>query len=199
MSAASEYFAALFTNEMKEKYATDVLLKDVDGVTLLHLIAFCYTGEIKIIEDNVDGVLEAAHTFRLTPLVQQCSAYYEHNLNSSNCLWIWALAKLYSFSKLVHLASNMASDHFTDVVTGDEFKHMESELLLELLSNDRVNVDSEEDIFNALVVWMEFELTERMPHIQDLMKTVRVTHLSNAVCKFILILRNFNSIQIFNL
>lgn len=70
MSASSEYFA-LFTNEMKEKYATNVLLTDIDGDTLLHLIKFCYKVETQIIEDNVDSVLAAAHMFRITPLVQQ--------------------------------------------------------------------------------------------------------------------------------
>lgn len=183
LSSASENFSALFTNEMKEQYAADVLLEDVDGDTLLNIIEFSYKGVININEDNVDGVLAAAHMFRLTPLVQQCADYHEHNLSSSNCLGIWALAKLYTFSKLVHLANNMALDYFMDVVIGNEFKYVESELLEELLSNDKVNVDSEEDIFNALVVWMEVDLAKRMPHIQDLMQTVRVGLLSHTVCK----------------
>lgn len=81
----------------------------------------------------------------------------------------------------------MAFDYFRDVVTGDEFKQMDSDLLRELLSNDNVYVDSEVDIFNALVVWTEIDIAERMHYIQDLMQAVRVRLLKKSVCTFCLI------------
>lgn len=180
---------------MKEKYATDVLLADVDGKTLLNLIEYSYKGETKISEENADSVLAAADMLRFTPLVQQCTSFYENNLNASNCLGVWALAKMYSVSELIQLGSNFAFDHFGDVVTGDEFKFIEIELLTDLLRSDKVNVASEEEIFNAIVVWMEVDLANRMSHIQDLMQTVRVGHLKNLVCTILYISTSIALIQ----
>lgn len=101
-------------------------------------------------------------------------------LNSSNCLSLWALAKQYDFD--AGLARLLAFEHFLDVVSGNEFKYMEVELLSEFLSSNKVNVDSEEDVFRALVIWMEFDLLNRLPHVQRLIQTIRVGQLNRSVC-----------------
>lgn len=182
MSAASKYFSALFRNEMKEKYAADILLGDIDGDTLLNIIEFCYMGVININKRNVDAVAAAAHMFCLTQLEKRCTKYYERYLAASNCLGIWMLAKLYNFGGIIDKAREIALDKFMKVINGNEFKYIECELLVELLSNNAVNVRSEEDIFNAIAIWMEVDLTKRRPCIQELMKIVRVELLNDSVC-----------------
>lgn len=182
LSAASDYFLAMFTNEMKEKHQTEIVLKEIDGTALGNLIEYCYKGEIELNEDNVDGLLAAAHMFRFTELEQQCTEYYKNALNSTNSLGIWAVAKKYNFKTVISLASDFAFVNFVDVVKCEEFKYMKVELLSELLRNDNVNVDSEEDVFCALVVWVEFELTERLSHMQSLIQTIRVDQFNKTVC-----------------
>lgn len=134
MSAASKYFSALFRNEMKEKYAADILLGDIDGDTLLNIIEFCYKGVININKRNVDAVAAAAHMFCLTQLEKLCTKYYERYLDASNCLGIWVLAKLYNFGGIIDKAREIALDKFMKVINGNEFKYMECELLVELLT-----------------------------------------------------------------
>ena len=45
LSAASDYFAAMFTNDVKEASQEEVKMKDVDGEALLLLIQYMYTGK----------------------------------------------------------------------------------------------------------------------------------------------------------
>ena len=45
LSSASDYFAAMFTNDVKEATQEEVKLKDVDPEALATLVHYMYTGE----------------------------------------------------------------------------------------------------------------------------------------------------------
>lgn len=102
-------------------------------------------------------------------------------LNSSNCLAIWAQAKRYDFDEVKGLATNIAFENFMDIVNSNQFKYMGIDLLSEFLSNDNINVDSEEDVFHALVIWLEYDLINRLSHVPRLIQNVRVGQLNRSV------------------
>lgn len=45
LSAASPYFAAMFTGSLREVNETEITLQEVDGDSLYQLIQYCYTGK----------------------------------------------------------------------------------------------------------------------------------------------------------
>lgn len=45
LSAASDYFAAMFTSPVLEATQEEVALRDMDSEALLTLVNYCYTGE----------------------------------------------------------------------------------------------------------------------------------------------------------
>ena len=49
LSAASDYFAAMFTNDVKEATQEEVKMKDVDPEALSSLVNYMYTGECSLI------------------------------------------------------------------------------------------------------------------------------------------------------
>lgn len=53
LAACSQYFYAMFTNEMTESKATRITLQEIDPSALSLLIDFVYTSEIHVTEDNV--------------------------------------------------------------------------------------------------------------------------------------------------
>lgn len=57
LSAGSEYFAAMFTNDLKEASQNEIELHDVDGDALWSLMHYCYTGKIKLLENTVETLL----------------------------------------------------------------------------------------------------------------------------------------------
>jgi hypothetical protein len=44
LSAGSEYFAAMFTSDLREATQNEVVLEGVDGDALSMLVHYCYTG-----------------------------------------------------------------------------------------------------------------------------------------------------------
>lgn len=57
LSAGSEYFAAMFTNDLREASQNEIELHNVDGDALWALMHYCYTGKIEIFEDTVETLL----------------------------------------------------------------------------------------------------------------------------------------------
>lgn len=44
LSAGSEYFAAMFTSDLREAKQNEVVLQGIDGDALSMLVHYCYTG-----------------------------------------------------------------------------------------------------------------------------------------------------------
>ena len=53
LAACSHYFYSMFTSELTESRQDRVTLCQVDGPTLILLVDFMYTSEIRVVEDNV--------------------------------------------------------------------------------------------------------------------------------------------------
>ena len=53
LASCSQYFFAMFTNEMSESKASRIELMEIDPSALSLLIDFVYTSEIHVTEDNV--------------------------------------------------------------------------------------------------------------------------------------------------
>jgi kelch-like protein 1/4/5 len=46
LSAASDYFAAMFTNDVKEAKMEEIVMKDVDPESMEAIVNYAYTGKI---------------------------------------------------------------------------------------------------------------------------------------------------------
>ena len=78
---------------------------------------------------------------------------------------IAAFADSHSCVSLAETAINYAVNHFIDVVQGDEFLKISGEQLNRLISNDGLNVQSEERVFEAVVAWIQYDKNNRMVNI----------------------------------
>ena len=78
---------------------------------------------------------------------------------------IAAFADSHSCVSLSETAINYAVNHFIDVVQGDEFLKISGEQLNRLISNDGLNVQSEERAFEAVVAWIQYDKNNRMVNI----------------------------------
>ena len=78
---------------------------------------------------------------------------------------IAAFADSHSCVNLAETATNYAVYHFVDVVQGDEFLKISGEQLNRLISDDALNVQSEERVFEAVVAWIQHDKNSRMVNI----------------------------------
>lgn len=182
MYAASNYFKTMFTADMKEKDAKEIVLQDLEGETLGQLIHYCYTLKISIDDDKVDVILAAAHFYELTQLVTKCQQFYQNNLSASNALSYLTIAETYDLTDFHGIAERFVFRNFMKISEDSSFFEMAADNLAQLLSRSEISVNMEEDVFNAAVKWIEADRNERKQHFPMLMDAVRLSQINKKVC-----------------
>ncbi|XP_019759290.2 kelch-like protein 4 isoform X1 [Dendroctonus ponderosae] len=180
LSAASEYFSTLFTGSLSNDKDREITLGDIDGDVLQALVNYCYTGTIEIREDNVETLLATACLMLLHEVVEACSRFLGHQLDPSNCLGIAIFAEHQSCISLLNEANAYTNQHFMQVISNQEFFQLNVNQMCTLLSSDDLNVFCEEQVFHALMSWIQFHPAVRKKHIGTLMALVKLPFLSPA-------------------
>ncbi|KAK6019337.1 BTB/POZ domain protein [Ostertagia ostertagi] len=65
LAASTDYFEAMFANDMAESRMEEIEIKDVEAAVLGALVNFCYSGKIRISSTNVWTVLPTACLLQL--------------------------------------------------------------------------------------------------------------------------------------
>lgn len=66
LAAASQYFCAMFTSDLKECKMKRIPIRGVDMATMRLIIEFAYTGKVTVNEENVHHLLLAANMFQVS-------------------------------------------------------------------------------------------------------------------------------------
>lgn len=103
-----------------------------------------------------------------------CSEFLKSQLDPSNCLGIRAFADTHSCRELLKIADKYLQNNFIDVVESDEFLLLPVNQLLEIISNDELNVRCEEQVYQAVMNWIKYDLDERKQYLAQLMSNVRL-------------------------
>ena len=75
LTASSECFAKMITDDLKEKTSHEIELKEITAAGLRPLIESCYSGRIRLTNVNVRDVLAAAHLYCFTKIVEKCGEF----------------------------------------------------------------------------------------------------------------------------
>ncbi|XP_033104586.1 kelch-like protein 17 [Anneissia japonica] len=174
LASCSPYFHAMFTNNMSECNRSAVTLHDIDAEAVAKLIQFAYTSEIIISDKNVQSLLPAANLLQLHSVRDACSKYLLSQLEPSNCLGIRRFADAHACQDLFRYSQEFVLRNFNEVVNSEEYIQLSLTEVEELMSNEEVNIANEEDIFNAVMLWIRHDLQERKQCIGKLLRHVRL-------------------------
>lgn len=180
LSANCEYFAAMFTNSLKETFQNEIELKEVDGDALWYLVRYFYTGTIDLLEDNVETLLATASLLQLGCIVEACCQFLIKQLHPSNCLGIRSFADLHGCANLLQTSNVYTNDYFMEVIKNQEFLVLSANEVAILLQSDDLNVSSEESVFDALLRWLEHDPGNRQKEASRLLAYVKLPLLSPA-------------------
>lgn len=86
----------------------------------------------------------------------------------------------------INIAFNL-QDHFTDVILNQEYLCLPADEVKNLLSSDMLNVPSEEEAFQSLMLWVNYDLPKRKKDLPSLLETIKLPLLSPQVMKIRLI------------
>jgi kelch-like protein 1/4/5 len=174
LAAFSPYFAAMFCNPMKEKDLHVIELHDLDGAAVEDLVAYAYETRICIDERNVQAVMKAAAILQVPRVVKMCSDFLLRQIHTSNCLGICSFATSHGCVALRRAAEEYIQDHFMEVVKHEEYLHLPTESVVQLLASDYINISKEEDAFEAVLLWLCFHPSERLQHVHKLLGCIRL-------------------------
>ncbi|KAK5973237.1 Ring canal kelch protein variant 1 [Trichostrongylus colubriformis] len=174
LAASSSYFKAMFTHEMAESRLKEVEIKDMEGSALDALVNFCYSGRITISPINVLSILPACCLLQLNEVQESCCEFLKKELHPLTCLGVRAFADTYACGELLRYSYQYILEHFQEIVNTEEFLLLPVEQMVELISRDELRVRSEEKVFEAVIQWVKFDMTERKRFLPRLLEQVRL-------------------------
>lgn len=117
MTAASKYFAASLGPNFQEGHYREFVSDDADFETLKAIVDYCYTGHIRLTEENVKTYLTIASSVELDLLEETCCSFYAEILTEANCVDAFVFADQFNFVKLRDAAMDSISEKLEFVPT----------------------------------------------------------------------------------
>ncbi|XP_072028079.1 uncharacterized protein [Amphiura filiformis] len=177
LAACSPYFRALFTNGMNETKEATVQIPEVDPQLFSLLLDYAYTREVKVTSENVEKILPLADQFNVPGLVDMCCQFLTEHLTSDNSIGIWRFARSYFCFRLQESAFRFVLIHFESITSGndlDEFLSLTIDELIEIISEDGLNVKMEEFVFEAVTRWIKHKEKDRKQYIYRILLSIRL-------------------------
>lgn len=142
------------------------------------IVEYAYTGTVFISQETVESLLPAANLLQVKLVLKECCSFLESQLDAGNCIGISRFAETYGCHDLCLAATKFICQNFEEVCQTEEFFELTRAELDEIVSNDCLNVVTEETVFYALESWIKYDLTERQQYLAQLLHCVRLPLLS---------------------
>ncbi|XP_042906342.1 kelch-like protein 5 isoform X2 [Parasteatoda tepidariorum] len=178
LSSASDYFYAMFTSDLMEATLSRVPMEGTDPIALQALVEFCYTGEIHLTEENVETTLSTANVLQISEVVKACCDFLASRLHPSNCIGFSLFSESQGCMDLHQAALTYVMDHFMEVIPNQEYLLLTADEVKKLLASDMLNVPSEEEAFQSLMMWVDYDLPNRRKDLPSLLETIKLPLLS---------------------
>ncbi|KAH1009352.1 kelch-like protein 26 [Dendroctonus ponderosae] len=153
LAACSDYFRAMFTDNMLEARQTEICLNGISARGFRQLLEYAYTARLALNLANVQDVLAAASHVQMVNCIIACSNYLQSQIDIDNCVDIATIAETYSLKSLKLKVYRFMSGHLLEFSNSAEFYRLSSVQLENLLSYDFPVDCSEADVLKIVVDW----------------------------------------------
>ena len=180
VAAASPVLRKILTNDLFSSEETRYRLKEIAPDVLEDLVKYIYTGNVAVNGENVAGLLKAGCGYEIPALARACCDWLGLKMdcfNAVNILWLAREENCKETKVLQEEAKNFIIGNFTSVSEEDEFVELEYEDLKAIIQFDDLNVNCEEEVFNAVAKWVSAE-DERIRYLPELLKCIRLENTS---------------------
>ncbi|CAF0863367.1 unnamed protein product [Adineta ricciae] len=167
LASSSPYFQALLTHMFKENGLSSIELHGIESQTFAILLRYIYSGKIELDDKNVQDLFIASDMFQLNEVVQFCCHYLSISLNEQNVIDVWKLANELECLSLKADAEQYLITHFRNLLKLDLIKSIPRDLLITAISNDNLIVDSEQQVFEAILIWYCNNLDQPVEQLLD--------------------------------
>ncbi|XP_071171912.1 kelch-like protein 12 [Mytilus edulis] len=181
----SDYFKAMFTIGLSESSQSmpHIQLDEASPEALKSLLLYMYTGSLSVTNDTVQDLIVLTDLLQMRDVKEQCFLYMEKSLDVTNCLGMWDFAETYGSTTLLVKAICLVKRRFPVIVKTEEFLNISSSRLGKILKFEDLSLgnNGEDDVFKGVVRWLEHDVTERIDCFKDMLKLVKLIHVSSQV------------------
>ncbi|CAH0554894.1 unnamed protein product [Brassicogethes aeneus] len=153
LAACSDYFRAMFTDNMLEARQNEICLNGITAKGFQQLLEYAYTSRLALNLANVQDVLEAASHVQMIAVIQACSNYLQSQIDVDNCVDIATIAETYSLTQLRMKVYSFMSGHLLEFSNSNEFYRLTAMQLENLLAYDFPVDCSEGDVLRIVLTW----------------------------------------------
>ena len=176
--AFSPYFKAMFLSSLQESFQDVVNITGVDGNIMQLLLDYAYSSRVQITKFNVQALLSAANLLEILPVRDACCDFMEQSMDDSNCIGIHCFAEAHACLDLQKKSKEYILHNFVSVCMLDEFVTLEQAKLIEIISDDNLEVNFEEVVFTAAIRWLNYDEDNRLVSFYIVLSHIRLPFLS---------------------
>ncbi|XP_076439462.1 kelch-like protein 18 [Babylonia areolata] len=174
LAALSPYFRAMFCSQLTESQQSHITIQGFSPAIVQMVVEYAYTAVIHLTEDNIQMVLHAASVMQIGTLESKCTNFLIEQLHPSNCLGIRDCAQSLGCKRLHAAADSFCQDNFFEVSQNEEFLQLSPSQVLNLVARDALKVKKEEDVYTAVMRWLDHSPEERAEDTVKIMEKVRL-------------------------
>ncbi|XP_060589274.1 BTB/POZ domain-containing protein 6-B-like [Ruditapes philippinarum] len=158
LAARSPVFQAMFYGPCAEG-TEEIVLESTEAETFDLLLRYIYMDKVTLTEGTAASVLETAHFYQVSNLVQFCAAFLATCLTTENVLEILSLAQCYEVKSLCKACCIFIDQNADDVIKSEAFLKLTEENLTYILRGDTFYAD-EVLLFKKAEEWAQRKLEE---------------------------------------
>ncbi|CAK9302575.1 unnamed protein product [Gordionus sp. m RMFG-2023] len=186
LATISPIFKAIFQENKPNHQGSQVMriiFKSVPSSIMEIFINYAYNYQLEIDFYNVEVLLCYADEYHVFGVLKLCCDYLIDNLHTHNALGIHSLVKKYNLPCTEELIRKYVLSRFVEIAIGSqEFLQLNEDDLCKFLSDDALNIKSEEKTFDLLIKWIKVSPKQRRKCISRLIKCIRLGLLSFDYC-----------------
>lgn len=151
LAMASPVFERMFYGNLPDK--TDpIVIPDVQPEAFHAMLEYIYSDKINISSfDKACELCYVAKKYLLPHVVAQCTHFLWADLSPKNACRAYEFAKLFDEPRLMQSSMEIISAKTKEVLADPNFCDIEMSTFLTILDCDKLNIDTELDLFNALL------------------------------------------------
>ncbi|KAJ2961856.1 hypothetical protein NQZ79_g2906 [Umbelopsis isabellina] len=158
MAGASPFFETMFTNGMQETYSSEILLNDTDPTIFSRVLYYCYSMKLYSSSlSEVEKIIIMADRFGIDGLKEEGFRQLRKELSAKSVWDTWALADKYNCKTTYRYCQSYIAEDFVHIIKHPNFLSANPNVIVAALQIDVGNFPKEEEIFEALIRWANYE------------------------------------------
>ncbi|XP_050431019.1 kelch-like protein 12 [Adelges cooleyi] len=179
LASASSWFEVLFYGGFKKNNQSNVTVNEIESDVLRSILTYVYTFKLDIKDNNIEKLLKAADCYQFNNVKKLCYDFIKEKMNNSNCMTFLKYANPISHKELHNFCFHYILMNFENLILNSEFgldRLYESNFddFVEFISNDYLDIESEEVVFELIIGWINYNLYERKDCLPELLKYLRL-------------------------